>query len=424
MPSFLTRLADKFALNRTVGIVLVTVLFFGLGEQLWSQFMPVYLRDKVVAEPGASGSASVVSLAALMLIGAYACSRNLFEAFCYSSGGQITAWLGDRGSLILFACLTLTGYCLFLATSTPGLAIAAALLIMGWEPLSVPVTFTTVGATVSTEQRGMAFALQSIQKRLPKIIGPLVAAYVLSAAERVTGSPETGRIVGFRWLVGIACALGVISLAIQLAWMPHRKPPPPGPGALTIVRGFHPFLRRLLVAEIFTRWCDWLVREYVVLYVILVRGASVEQVGWLLALQNFTALMTYLPIGRMTMAVGLQPFIGLTFFFFALFPLTLALAWGDIGLVVAFIVYGLREIGEPARKAIITTMMPPEVRARGVGLYWSIRSTAMSGAAPVGAVIWYQFGPSALLYIASAIGGIGTVIYYVYGYRSASNGSA
>jgi hypothetical protein len=39
----LTRL---LALNRTVGIVLVAVLFFGLGEQLWSQFLPVLLQDQ------------------------------------------------------------------------------------------------------------------------------------------------------------------------------------------------------------------------------------------------------------------------------------------------------------------------------------------------------------------------------------------
>jgi MFS family permease len=416
--SYLDRLAQKLALNRTVGIVLVTVLFFGLGEQLWSQFMPVYLRDKAAEAPGTPGQGPVVPWSALLLIGAYACSRNLFEAFCYSSGGQLTARLGDRGSLILIACLTLAGYGLFLASSGPILAVAAALLILGWEPLSVPVTFTTVGSTVTVRQRGMAFALQSIQKRLPKIIGPLIAAYVLSAAERATGSPELGRMVGFRWLVGIACGLGLVSLAIQVAWMPERPPPPPGPSALSIVRGFHPFLRRLLVAEIFTRWCDWLVREFVVIYVILIRGGSVEQVGWLLALQNFTALLTYLPIGRMTATVGLQPFIGLTFFFFALFPLVLAVSWGDVGLVIAFIVYGLREIGEPARKALITTLMPPEVRARGVGLYWSIRSTAMSGASLVGAVIWHQLGPVALLYIASALGAVGTAIYYAYNRRT------
>jgi MFS family permease len=99
-----------------------------------------------------------------------------------------------------------------------------------------------------------------------------------------------------------------------------------------------------------------------------VRGLSLEQFGAFVAVQNTVALLTYLPIGRMTRTVGLRPFIGLTFVFFALFPLALALFPGGDWLVLAFIVQGLREIGEPARKALITSLLPPEVRARGVGL--------------------------------------------------------
>ena len=51
----------------------------------------------------------------------------------------------------------------------------------------------------------------------------------------------------------------------------------------------------------------------------------------------------------------------------------------------AFIVYGLREIGEPARKAMITTNMPEAIRARGVGLYWGLRGFGVCSAALVGA---------------------------------------
>jgi MFS family permease len=202
-------------------------------------------------------------------------------------------------------------------------------------------------------------------------------------------------------------------LAIQLVWMPHRKVPPPGPPALDILRQLHPTLRRLLVAEIFTRWCDWLVREFVVLYVLLVRGVSVEWVGVLLAVQNFTALLTYLPIGRMTRTVGLQPFIGVTLIFFALFPLVLAVIPSQ-WLVVAFIVYGLREIGEPARKALITSLMPEAVRARGVGLYWGVRSFAICSASLVGAVLWWTLGPEALLYTAFGLGCVGAGVFYVF----------
>src|SRR5262249_54002245 len=181
------------------------------------------------------------------------------------------AW-GGRSSSPLSPLLTISGYVLFLAVEAPWAAILAALLILGWEPLSVPVTFTTVGSTVASGRHGMAFAIQSIQKRLPKVLGPLIAGWVLFFAGQITGSKEQGRIAGMHWLVGGALVLGLISLTIQLRWMPHRSAPPPGPSSVQILRQLHPTLRRLLIAEIFTRWCDWLVREFVVIYVVVVRG--------------------------------------------------------------------------------------------------------------------------------------------------------
>ena len=399
------------AVNRTVGIVLVSLLFFGLAEQLWSPFFPAYLEARI--KPDSAGAVAGVAFAALLAVGIYACLRNLFEAACYVGGGRLTARLGDRGSLILFGALTIAGYVLFLLWDSPGAAIAATLLIFGWEPLSVPVTFTTVGATVTQANQGMAFAVQSIQKRLPKIVGPVVAGAVLTAAIRHYGSQDVGHVIGMRWLVGASLLLGLGSLAIQIRFMPHLEPTPRGPGALVIIRSFHPTLRRLLLAEVFTRWCDWLVREFVVLYLMAVRGVDPAYAGILFAVQHVTSLLTYLPVGRMTAVVGLQPFVGLTFVFFALFPLSLAIVPNGYGLILAFVVYGLREIGEPARKALITSLMPKAVRAEGVGLYWGLRSVAICWASLVGALVWYAFGPDYLLYLSFAFGCVGAGVFYL-----------
>jgi MFS family permease len=406
-------LAQLLALNRTVAVVLLAVLFFGLGEQLWEPFMSVYLAAKVKLMKKAATVTGSVGAEVLWLVGAYAFLRNLFEGFCYIGGGQLTARLGDRGSLLLFGLLTVAGYALFLAWQAPAATVVAALLILGWEPLSVPVTFTTVGSTVGLSGRGMAFALQSIQKRLPKMLGPLLAGFVLYRAELLLGSKEAGRVAGMRWLVGLSLALGVVSLLIQVRWMPHHKPAPRGPSSREVLRRMHPTLRRLLLAEVFKRWCDWMVREFAVLYVVVVRGVSVEAAGVFLAVQHLTALLTYLPVGRLTRTVGLQPFIGVTFVFFALFPLTLALLPGGWWLALAFVVNGLRETGEPARKALITSLLPAEVRARGVGLYWGLRSFAICPASLAGAAVWYWLGPQALLCAAFALGGVGAALYYL-----------
>src|SRR5262249_48226532 len=138
-------LARFLALNRTVAVVLLAVLLFGLGEQLWSQFMPVYLQAQSKRLAQEVETAAGVSWPLLWLVGLYGWLRTLFEGVCYIAGGPLTSRLGDRGSLLLFALLTIAGYLLFLAVPTDWVAVLAALLILGWEPLSVPVTFTTVG---------------------------------------------------------------------------------------------------------------------------------------------------------------------------------------------------------------------------------------------------------------------------------------
>ena len=407
------RLARFLAINRTVAIVLLTVLLFGLGEQLWHPFLPLLLKSQAKAYTEEVATTGGLSAVALWTIGTYACLLNLFQGFCYIGGGQLTAYLGDRGSLIFFGILTICGYVIFLLVPFPWATVLACLLILGWESLSMPVTFTTVGSTLEHERQGMAFAIQSIQKRLPKILGPACAGIVLGYCIREYGSDE-GRLVGMHILVGVALLLGLASLVVQLRFMPHRTPPKIEGNTWAVFKQFPHNLRRLLLAEILTRWCDWLVRELVVVYLATQRGLSDPQIAGLITLQHVVALITYLPIGRMTQTVGLQPFIGLTFIFFALFPLTLILV-PDGWVWLAFIVYGLREIGEPARKATITSNMPEAIRARGVGLYWGIRAFAVCSSALVGAGLWQWGGPELLFPAASGFGVLGILVYYGFG---------
>jgi hypothetical protein len=117
-----------------------------------------------------------------------------------------------------------------------------------------------------------------------------------------------------------------------------------------------------------------------------------------------------------------RPFIGLTFLLFALFPICLvalpkitdAIGVPVIaGLVITYLINGLREIGEPARKALISGGFPPEVRARGIGLYWGVRSFAFCPAPLVAAWLWTRVGPDMTFLIGGAIGLCGTAFYFL-----------
>jgi hypothetical protein len=135
----------------------------------------------------------------------------------------------------------------------------------------------------------------------------------------------------------------------------------------------------------------------------------------------FTALATYIPIAKwVDRSPSPRPFIGTTFLLFSLFPIALVLLprLGEsiglpvtAGLVVAYVINGLRELGEPARKALISMGFPPEVRARGIGIYWGMRSFAFFLAPVVAALLWRALGPDATFLIGGAIGLAGTAWY-------------
>jgi MFS family permease len=118
----------------------------------------------------------------------------------------------------------------------------------------------------------------------------------------------------------------------------------------------------------------------------------------------------YVPAGKIADRVGRKPFVTLTFISFALFPLAVIAASSFALLVVAFIIGGLREIGEPARKAMIVDFAREDVRARSVGLYYLIRSLSITPAAAVGGFLW-KIAPEVPFAVAGLIGLLGTIVF-------------
>ena len=188
-------------------------------------------------------------------------------------------------------------------------------------------------------------------------------------------------------------------------------------------------LRLLLSAEIFIRWGDWFARDFAVLYIVNLlvtrwgwaEPAAARNAGYLLGIMGITALATYVPIAKwVDRSPSPRPFIGTTFLMFSLFPICLVLlpkicAHAGLpvmaGLVLAYVINGLREVGEPARKALIASGFPPEVRARAVGLYWGLRSFAFCPAPIVAALLWHRIGPDYTFLIGGGIGLLGTLWY-------------
>ena len=76
----------------------------------------------------------------------------------------------------------------------------------------------------------------------------------------------------------------------------------------------------------------------------------------------------------------------MTFGFFTAFPLVLMFSRTFSWMVVAFIVRGLKEFGEPTRKSLIMALAPEGKKASVFGLYYLIRDVIVSFAAFGGAI--------------------------------------
>ena len=403
-------MADWLGLNRATLAVLAVIGCLGLSEELWSNFLSLHLRTQAAAS-----DAPHAVLTAVKYMGLIAFGKNLLEGFAYIIGGAVAHRLGARWALAASSIPMAIGFAIMLSTREPWAIAVGALLMTNWEPMSVPATFEVVGSEVRKERRTIAFAVQSIQKRMPKMIGPAIGGLVLGA-------------VGYWLNLTLAIACLALAVIVQLTLTRQMKPKavPAAVPLRDILRTMPQDLRQLLTAEIFIRWGDWFARDFAVLYVVslLVERwgwtdrAAAETSGFLLTIMATTALVTYVPMAKwIDRSTSPKPFIGLTFLLFSLFPICLVLLprvcaeFGlpvMLGLVVTYVLNGLRELGEPARKALISGGFPPNVRARAIGLYWGLRAFAFCPAPLVAAWLWTRVGPDVTFLIGGCIGLIGT----------------
>jgi MFS family permease len=146
-------------------------------------------------------------------------------------------------------------------------------------------------------------------------------------------------------------------------------------------------------------------------------GVSARQYGVLVACEMAAAMLCYIPVAHLADKHGRRPFVLATFGFFTLFPITLL--WADTfgWLALAFVVRGLKEFGEPARKALIIAEAAPELRARTYGAYYLIRDCVVTSGSFLGAGLW-SLGPRANFIGAALCGAAGTLWFWRF-YRLA-----
>ncbi|MDT4965576.1 MAG: hypothetical protein QOJ64_313 [Acidobacteriota bacterium] len=384
-PTRRARIADYLSLERNVTLASAAVLLLGLGEELWKKFLPKYLE--------ALGASTLV-------IGLFGTTRDFFDAFYQYPGGWLADHLGRRRAFVAFVTIASIGYLIYLLSPSWPFVFLGLALSMAWAGMASPAVFAVIGDALPRERRAMGFTLQSILKRLPAIAAPMIGAALIAATNIKSGVR-----------IGLAITLALAAIAVLIV---RRINLPIIKGTNVNIRGvwqsFHFALKRLLISDIIIRTCEAMADVFIILYLTNILGVSIPRYGLLVAIQLSTSILVYIPAARIADRIGRKPFVITTFVCFAFFPVAIVLARGFASLVLAFIIGGLREIGEPSRKAMIVDFAEPHMRARSVGLYYLVRSLSITPAAAIGGALWL-IRPSLPFVVAGIIGLIGAVVF-------------
>ncbi len=385
--SLRAKLADYLSLERNVSIASAAVFLLGLGEELWKKFLPKYLEALGASTP---------------IIGLFGTAENFLDAIYQYPGGWIADRIGRRRAFLIFVALASAGYLIYLFSNWWPLVFLGLGFAMAWQSMASPAIFAVIGDSLPPERRAMGFTIQSIMKRLPIIIAPLLGGLLIV---------ELGILRGIHVGLLITLFLAVVTVLLVRRINVEIKASP-----ATNIRGvwrtFHAALKRLLISDVIIRMCEGMTGVLTILYVTNVKGLSTARYGTLIAIQTTTSILVYIPAGKIADRVGRKPVVILTFVSFALFPLAVVLASNYALLIVAFVIGGLREIGEPARKAMIVDFAQQDVRARSVGLYYLIRSLSITPAAAVGGLL-SKVAPEVPFVTAAVIGLVGTIVFAV-----------
>jgi MFS family permease len=386
-------ITDFLALRRNNSLLLVALVLTLTGEKLWLGYAPKYLETLG---------------AGVFIIGLFDALQTLLGAVYAYPGGWLTDHWGQRRSLLLFNALSLAGYVLVLLWQHWLALVIGVFLFLAWSGFSLPATFAVIATSLERRQHTMGVGVQSMVRRVPMMIGPLVGGWLITR---------------FGWIHGVRYALlGCIALSAATAvfqWYINEPTTRPAAGSavknpsisfFALVKSFNPTLRELLVSDILIRFCERLPYAFIILWAMNHGGISAVQFGWLTAIEMTTAMLCYIPVAHLADKHGQRPFVLVTFIFFTLFPMSLLFAHNFALLAVAFFVRGLKEFGEPARKALIIAQASPELRGRTYGAYYLIRDCTVTTGSFVGAWLW-SISPQAN-FIGAAICGLAGTIWF------------
>jgi len=392
---FREKIVSFFGLRRSIVGILSVVILVEMGERMAERFLPIYIM--------ALGGTAIA-------IGLLNALNNLLSALYSFPGGYLSDRFGVRRALLIFNSMAITGFLIVVIFPYWQAVIVGSFLFIAWSAISLPATMSLVSKVLPKNKRTMGVSLHSFVRRVPMALGPVVGGlFIYYWGERR----------GVRYAFICAIIMTFVAIILQqnlIEDKPADRASDVEKNPFKIMREMSQPLRNLLISDILIRFCEQIPYAFVVVWAmkVIAHPVTAPQFGLLSAIEMATAMIIYVPVAYFADRAGKKPFVAMTFVFFTLFPLTLYFCRSFLPLVFAFILRGLKEFGEPTRKALIMDLAPENRKAAMFGLYYLMRDVIVSIAAFGGAFLW-RISPEVNLFSACAFGAIGTIWFILRG---------
>lgn len=386
----LQKIRDFLGLKRNVVLLLALIILMLTGEKTWERFVPKYIE-------GIGGS--------LLVIGAFGFLQNFLSAFWSLPGGYIADAVGNKKAFLVFNLMAIAGYIIAILFTSWIAIFIGMVFFSAWNAISLPASMSLITKSLGKGKTAMGISLHSIIRRFPMMIGPILGGFLITSY---------GLISGIKITFGISIVLCLTGIFFQQKMISEEFVKPEKIHPFLLWKRFDRRLKNLLVSDILIRFCEQIPYVFVVIWCLDYIKVSPEQFGILTAVEMITAALIYIPVASFSDKLERKPFVVITFVFFTIFPVLVYFSTSFFLLVIAFIIRGLKEFGEPTRKAMIMDLAVPKAEARSFGLYYFVRDMIVAFAAFGGAFLW-KAAPYFNFYSATAFGAAGTVYFIFFG---------
>lgn len=380
--------------------------YFGLSENVFFSGLVSFFMD--------ISSEMIYPLAPLFLANVLGVNKSmigLIEGIAEATASLLkvfSGWFSDR--IGRRKHLMLAGYAIS-TLSRPLIALAG-----GWRQVLVSRFVDRLGKGIRTAPRdaiiaeatpkshlGRAFSFHRSMDTMGAVAGPAIALMLLRLHHN-----------NYRTVFWFSVIPGIIAVLIIAAFIRERRPTAAAPSAL-LFPTFRHFDRMtlffILIATLFALGNSS--DAFLILRAEQV-GIPTVMIPAVYLLFNLVYSISAIPAGMAADRFGKKRIILSGFALFAGLYYGFAVVSTSVGVWILFVLYGVfMGLTEGIQKAFLATIIPPDFKATGYGVYATATGLATLPASLIGGLLWDRVSPAATFYFGSATAALSALLFAI-----------